>query len=490
MNFVVITIDTLRYDFLGANGNQEIITPNLDRFAQQATCFDRVYAGSFPTIPYRTDVFTGRFGEPFHPWAPLSWEAVTLPEVMRNAGYVTMLIHDTPHLVNYGFGYDRPFHGWEMIRGQEVDRYRTDPVHRSDVKFDPAKMRFPETFGAQSVRNYFDFNIEEDHCTPRLFQTATRWLQRNRDHEKFFLWIDSFTPHEPWDPPQHYVDLYDPGYKGDVLTFPEYGSVADWPTDEVKHMRALYSGLVTMVDRWVGYFLKQLEVMGLAENTAVIIDSDHGTYAGSRSLAGKPAPHYDEIAHLIHMVRMPGQTEQRRVQAIVQPPDLMPTILDLAGEQVPAEVELQGRSTVGAIRGAEIAGREFAVTGSAIARLPVQGAHAAVTTKEWSLFDFDDPGRRMLFHLSEDPGQEHNVIADNSAVAAELHDALIQFLGEHEASPALIAFWQGEPGAAEKLNEQFAQDAKDNAYLSGVRRGLGLHPRSFVPAPELVADDR
>ena len=109
MNFIVITLDTLRYDFVGANGNEWIQTPTLDRFAQQATCFDRTYAGSFPTVPYRTDVFTGRFGEPFHPWAPLSWEAITLPEVLRNAGYVTMLIHDTPHLVNYGFGFDRPF---------------------------------------------------------------------------------------------------------------------------------------------------------------------------------------------------------------------------------------------------------------------------------------------------------------------------------------------------------------------------------------------
>ena len=88
-------------------------------------------------------------GEPFPPWGPLSWETVTLPEVLRNAGYVTMLIHDTPHLVNDGFGFDRPFHGWEMIRGQEVDRYRTDPIRRADVKFDPAKMRFADSHGAR-----------------------------------------------------------------------------------------------------------------------------------------------------------------------------------------------------------------------------------------------------------------------------------------------------------------------------------------------------
>jgi len=482
MNFVVITLDTLRYDFVGANGNDWIRTPNLDRFARQAVCFDRAYAGSFPTVPYRTDVFTGRFGRPFHPWAPLAWEAVTLPELMRNAGFVTMLVHDTPHLVNYGFGFDRPFHGWEMIRGQEVDRYRTDKVTRKDLKFDPDKMRFADTFGAQSVRNFFDFAAEEDHCTPRLFQTAARWLERNREHERFFLWIDSFSPHEPWDPPQHYVDLYDPGYEGEVLTFPRYGSVAHLPEHEVRHMRALYAGLVTMTDRWVGYFLDHLDLLGLAEDTVVIIDSDHGTYAGDRLMAGKEAPHYQEICHTVHMMRLPGK-EAARTEAIWQPADLMPTVLELAGVDLPADLGVQGVSAAPLLRGEPAPARDIAVTAGAIVQPQPGAGHAAITAGDWAFFDYPDPARRQLFDLRNDPGQERNVIDDHRAVAADLHDAFIEFLTKHEANPHLIAYWKGDAAALEAA----IAAADTPAYASfrgGQQRGLGLTPRSFVRSPE------
>ncbi len=484
MNFVVITLDTLRYDFIGANGNDWIMTPHLDRFARQATCFDRAYAGSFPTVPYRTDVFTGRFGQPFHPWGPLSWEAVTLPELMRNAGYVTMLIHDTPHLVNYGFGFDRPFHGWEMIRGQEVDRYRTDKVVRSHLKSDPAKMRFADTYGAQSVRNFFDFATEEDHCTPRLFQTAARWLERNRDHAQFFLWIDSFSPHEPWDPPRQYVDLYDPGYEGEELTFPSYGSVAHLPAHEVRHMRALYAGLVTMVDRWVGYFLEQLELLGLADDTVVIIDSDHGTYAGDRLLAGKGNPHYQEIAHTVHMVRIPGQQEGRRVGSIVQPADLMPTILELAGVELPPDLHIHGISTAPLLRGEEGVPREIAVTGSAIVEARPGAGHAAITSQDWTLFDYPDAERRQLFNLKDDPCQEHNVIASHSNIAADLHDAFLEFLAKHEASEPLISYWKGDGQALEAAVAASTANPVYRAFREGQQRGLGLTPRSFVCSPE------
>ncbi|HLH72482.1 MAG TPA: sulfatase [Chloroflexota bacterium] len=484
MNFIVILLDTLRYDFLGINGNPTIRTPNLDRFARQATCFDRAYTGSFPTIPFRKDAFTGRFGEPLHPWGPLSWETVTLPELMRNAGYVTMLIHDTPHLVNFGFGFDRPFHGWEMIRGQEIDRYRTDPIRREHVKFDPSKMRFADSYGAQTVRNTFDLTKEEDHCTFRLFQTATRWLERNRAHDRFFLWIDSFAPHEPWDPPQHYVDLYDPGYQGEVLTFPHYGSLAHLPPAEVKHFRALYCAMVTMVDRWLGHLLDQLEVLGLADNTTVVVASDHGTYAGDRLLSGKPAPYYQEIGHTVLMVRQPGQTDRRRVDSFIQPCDLMPTILDLARIPVPPSPALQGISFAPALQGAAIPRRELAVTAAAITDPKPGVGHAALTTADWAMFDSPDPAQRRLFNLREDSGQARDVIAERPGIADELHGAFLEFLAKHDAPPELLAFWRNEPGAAAALAARPEPDAYQQIYRDGQRRGLGLTPRSFIRQPE------
>ena len=128
MHVIVIVCDNLRYDYLGCNGNTWVRTPNIDHLASQSVVFDSAWVGSYATIPCRLELLTGQRGHPFQPWIPLPWEAVTLPQILGQHGYVTMLINTTPHLINHGFGFDRPFHAWQMIRGQEVDRYRTDPL--------------------------------------------------------------------------------------------------------------------------------------------------------------------------------------------------------------------------------------------------------------------------------------------------------------------------------------------------------------------------
>lgn len=79
MNIILVIIDTLRYDYIGANGNDWIRTPNLDSLARRSWVFDRAFASSYPTIPHRTDVITGRSGDPFHPWMPLRFDVPTLP---------------------------------------------------------------------------------------------------------------------------------------------------------------------------------------------------------------------------------------------------------------------------------------------------------------------------------------------------------------------------------------------------------------------------
>ncbi|MBT7099829.1 sulfatase-like hydrolase/transferase, partial [Candidatus Poribacteria bacterium] len=122
MNIVLIIIDTLRYDYVGANGNPNISTPNLDRLAAESWVFDRAFSASFPTIPFRNDVMRGQYGGPFHPWKPLPFNAPAFPRILGDNGYATQLIHDTPHLVNGGHNFDWPFHGWTFIRGAEVDR--------------------------------------------------------------------------------------------------------------------------------------------------------------------------------------------------------------------------------------------------------------------------------------------------------------------------------------------------------------------------------
>ena len=98
MNIIVLVSDTFRYDYLGCNGNGWIGTAALDRLAGRAVSFDRHYLSSFPTIPNRTDLFTGRYTFPFHGWKPLDPGLPVLSTIFGAAGYQSQLICDTPHL--------------------------------------------------------------------------------------------------------------------------------------------------------------------------------------------------------------------------------------------------------------------------------------------------------------------------------------------------------------------------------------------------------
>ncbi len=431
MNFIVIMCDTMRPDHLGSYGNDWIKTPNLDAFARDATLFERAYCASWPTIPNRTDLFTGRFGEPLHPWNPLSREALTLPQMMRDSGYVSQLILDTPHMINNGFGFDRPFHSWWMIRGNEVDRFNSDhlPLHIPH----PRNRLLPnlEARQAQYLRNTIGRKTEKDYFAPQVFSAAIDWLDRNYLHDKFFLWVDSFDPHEPWDPPKHYVDLYDPGFKGEAPT--NFFNDANITPRELKHICACYAGEVTMVDRWIGLLLQKLEQLQIADDTVVFITSDHGTGLGDHGRLSKRAPIYEEVARIVWLMRIPGLAGGKRIKALVQPPDLMPTFLDLAGLQIPDFV--QGRSLLPLIKGKKRSLRTLAVTGSAGAH---RTAGLTLTTRKWALIH--PPCRELwqLYDLQNDPRQKNNVVAKHKQVAEDLHKKLVRWLAQHQAPEEML----------------------------------------------------
>ena len=269
MNFVYICIDTLRYDHLGCNGNDWISTPNFDAFAQEAIVFDNSYAGSFPTIPHRTDTITGRFGRPLHPWQPLAFDAVTLPRILAEAGWATALIHDTPHLINGGHAFDFPFHAWHFERGNEVDRHFIDDRQEYYKSMRGSWPASPTYY--QYMRNNRYRYLEEEWPSPRTFKAAGDFVEMCRNRDKFFFWIDSFDPHEPWDPPVHYVEMYD-----DTDCCAEHPLMGWEPLEaltpeQLRHEKAHYAGEVTMVDRHLGRFLNRLADSGRDKDTVVMI---------------------------------------------------------------------------------------------------------------------------------------------------------------------------------------------------------------------------
>lgn len=425
MNLVCVMSDTLRYDYLGANGHPWIKTPALDRFAGEAVVFERAFQASFPTIPTRTDIWTGRYTFPFLGWAPLRPDVPTFATLLGAAGYSTMLIGDTPHLFSRDHHFHRGFSAWQWMRGQESDNPYTTP-RKVSYPCDPAKLRADPGFPicTQYLRTRSRWACEEDWCCPRSFRTAIDWISENRREGPFCLWIDTFDPHEPWDPPQHYVDLYDPDYDGEAVISPDYNRAGFMTPREMEHARARYAAEVTLVDTWFGRLLDRIDLLGLREETAVLFMSDHGFYLGEHGLVGKHGikpfhtwPFYDEVARLNLMCRVPG-VRPRRTTALAQPPDVTPALLELAG--VPAPESFHGRSLLPVLRGEAETLREVAVTSAVLPDEAGQPVHSTITDGDWVLVYAGEQNPAELYRRPSDPGQTRNLIEEHRPEAERL----------------------------------------------------------------------
>ncbi len=271
MNIILIMSDTFRRDTLSCYGTTPAQTPRLDQFARESFVFDNAFCGSFPTIPNRLDIMTGRFTFIDHEWCRLPPDTVTVQQILSASGFTTMLIADNAHLVEDGYNYCRGFNGWEWIRGQESDLWYTSPKQvqlpsGGAKKNRGAKIRLPNI-----IRNSSWWQGEEDRHAPRTIKTACRWLELNQEQDQFFLWIDLFDPHEPWDAPQHYLELYEKEYHGEEIPYPRYDFWQDFMSEEeLNHCRALYLAEVSMVDHWVGVLLDKVSELGMTEDTAII----------------------------------------------------------------------------------------------------------------------------------------------------------------------------------------------------------------------------
>jgi len=448
MNFIVLMSDTLRSDHLQPYGSKWVQTPYASEFAKTAAMFDTCWAGSFPTLPNRLDLFTGRYGEPIHAWLPLPYGETTLPEVMRKNGYITSLICDTPHLINGGHNFDFPFHHWEFIRGQEVDRYGMDDKAVEFPFHDASKVNVTvnNMHTAQYIRNTRGRVTEEDWATRKTFDTAIRWLEKNARQEKFFLWIDGFDPHEPQLPPKKYIDMYDKDYDGQVF-LQHVLDANKLSAEELHNIRARYAGTVTFVDRLFGRLLEALEDLKLADDTCIVWVSDHGTQLGEHGKVLLKQVQFNESARTHLMIRTPNRDGAgKHFKDLVQPCDLAPTLLDLAGLPVPER--MHGKSYLPLLQGKPFAAREVAITGHAGTNRFCGGRFPMVARDQrWTLVDFPDASKRQLFDHVADPKQEKNVATDYPGEVTRLHEAILEFFRTHEAQPQLIKrFETGDPG--------------------------------------------
>lgn len=349
LNIVLVVADTLRTRYLSPYGNDWIHTPNLARFARESLLFRRAHPECLPTIPTRRTLHTGRRAFPFREYTPVPWDNVYLPgwqpmdhdeatiaEALSAGGYHTGFYSDVPHYFVPGMNFTRGFQQWEYIRGQAEDRYQAtahaDPALLARYRGQPERIR------AHLVNVRPDAPEEQWH-TARTFRQAMRFLQENRTRQPFYLYVDSFAPHETWEAPLHYYDLYGRRAEREPiwLTVP-YGPMLEHNPElerSLPSLRANYAGMVTMVDTWFGKLLDTVDQVGLRDSTLILFLSDHGTNFADNAerVVGKPADYmYPGTMDIPLMVRHPaGLGAGRTAEELVYTVDVPATIMAAAG---------------------------------------------------------------------------------------------------------------------------------------------------------------
>ncbi|MBA3263390.1 MAG: sulfatase [Thermoleophilaceae bacterium] len=360
MNVVVVVMDSLRVDHIYGKRAR---TPTFDKVVSEGLHFTRAFPEGMPTIPARRAIMAGRRTFPFRGWHPYrdlppqpGWEPVgsdgeMWTEVLREKGWVTGYVTDNPHMLlpvhkRFRGKFDRV----ELVDGQvPLRRKPTRKVSTAELN----SVLPPSLRGSRSAPRmaaYLAVNprdrSEEEYLSPRVFRGGMDWVEWAQTRQPFALVIDTFDAHEPWDAPTRLRDLYGPASL-------RLEPIQPFPTPAAKYralglsqsllrrMRQLYAAEVSLVDTWLGKFLDRLANLGLAENTLVVLISDHGVLLGEYGWVGKRYSEiHTELSQVPLVIRHPaGKAKGKRSSYWASTHDVGPTVLSALGYDPPGHMD-------------------------------------------------------------------------------------------------------------------------------------------------------
>ncbi len=406
-NLVVLSIDTLRPDHLGLYGYSRSTSPHLDRFARSSVVFDQAVTVHVATAPAHGTILTGEYpgghgielnGMALKPGVP------TLAGMLAEKGFVTGAFVS----------------GWTLQRHTGLDR--GFEIYDDDLG--------PPRNGARR---------EGSETTA----AALKWLRAKVAAEKdFFLFVHLFEPHWPYDPPASDALKFLPGrYELTTVSKPVHIdrllSVNRLNSEEQQEYVARYDGEIVVADRLADRLLRELENLGVAHNTVVVVLADHGETLFEREWTmDHGARPYDEQARIPLILHVPGDPDAgKRVPDQVSLLDVVPTVFDIFGLESPDS--LPGRSLLPLIRGESSGSKPrpvFITARSEPRRVPHikaqllnRGLVRAMRLPEIKLIEYPAPGGRRqpeLFNLIDDPGERDNRAGENFDIVVGLHSEL------------------------------------------------------------------
>ncbi len=406
--------------------NPEVVTPHLDRLAQEGLCSLQNYI-TFPVChSSRCTILTGRYPSAHRAWQNgllMRDSEVTLGEALTAAGYQTAAIgkmHYRSEGQTQGFA-----HVWNEDDFQPIMRARNIENH---VTWDRPK-QFMYEVGILRLP-------AEETINGLITRKAVEWLDEHATRQPWLLIVSYPAPHAPTIPTEKYARMYDPEkialppnvknyFDKSVPWYPGWVADRRFSDEELRLFLARYYALVTQVDDHIGDVLDTLGRKGLLDETIVMFAGDQGDLAGEHGGVGKGAFFYEAEARFPLIVRYPRLIPAGRVtSALVSQVDLMPTLLDLA--DVPIPIGVQGVSQTPVFLGEQKSVRD-ACFGE------IQRISKYIRTERYALTWYREKGGE-LYDLVEDAHETRNVFndPDHAPIVQDLMRRLIDWSIEKE----------------------------------------------------------
>ncbi len=352
-NILLIVSDQHRFDCIGAFGNRDIKTPNLDRLVSEGVGYTNCFCPFPLCTPSRYSMFTGLYVHQHLGWTNHSTippELPTFPKILRQAGYRTKAIgkmHLTPTYMDIGF--DEMLLAEQHGPGRHDDDYHrylrekelTDAVDLMDQVNEyreKAPSYYWDTFGA------IESNLDEEHHSTTWIADRAMEALESWDGEGNMLMVSFIKPHHPFDPPAPWSAMYDPenlsllpGWTDECLERDlekdeGYFFHRDLTEKKMRRILAYYYATISQIDHHVGRMMQYLEQKGLYDNTMIIYTSDHGDYMGFHHMLLKNNYMYDPLMKVPLIIKYPRGMHKKPVSSeLVSTLDIGPTILKQAG---------------------------------------------------------------------------------------------------------------------------------------------------------------
>lgn len=484
-NVLLIVVDQLRADLLHGGLAAVAPTPNLDAFSTGAAAFRRHHTVAMPCSPSRASLLTGQYvmnHRVTDNGAPLARRHANLATEVRKLGLEPLLF------------------GYTDTQPDPAGMAALDPARRTYTAAMPGfvevvEMReeawrwlghlrakgydVPDSGADDAARLYRPVDGRlggpalyraEDSDTAFLTDETLRALDV-RKGRPWFAMLSYIRPHPPFVAPAPYNDLVAPGdipppiagrpdhafvdayFSGPSAVKMFWGFDGDHDrldAETTALLRAAYIGLVAEVDAHIGRVLDWLAASGQADDTLVVITSDHGELLGDHGMWGKRAP-FNGATHVPLLLRDPRAGEGRVIERLTESVDVAPTILDWLGAEPPAS--MNGRSLLPYLTdGAAPPGRQAAFAefelGDPVAPtryqtawdLPADRCRAAVmVSDDWRYGHFAGGVPPMLFNLADDPDEATDLARDPAAAAvvSDLRAEMLTWRMENAAPPLL-----------------------------------------------------